>query len=361
MATPHVTVLIDTYNHETFIEDAIRSVIDQDFPSDEMEILVVDDGSTDRTPDIIRHFEPRVRLLRKKNGGQASAFNTGLAEARGEVVAFLDGDDWWAAGKLAAVVNVFRKDPSIGLVGHGIRHAYSDGTRSDECLRADAQFRIRTAGDAKVFRMRRCFLGTSRMAYRRDVLDRIGIVPAELTFEADEYLFTLGAVHSEVMILREPLTFYRLHGRNLFQLGSGDKAGIRRKQSVLADLAQALATRLRADGVPRDIENTIVECVQAEADHLRLILEKGTPWDTVRNELKIQRIFHEDASLRQRLFSFGRLVPALFLPSSTYYRWRHSWSASPFYRKLRRQFLPFPSPKEIERTEVECQGATHRK
>ena len=76
---PNVTVLIDTYNHERFIERAIASVLEQDMPMDGVEILVVDDGSTDRTPEIVRRFEPRVRLIRKPNGGQASAFNLGFA------------------------------------------------------------------------------------------------------------------------------------------------------------------------------------------------------------------------------------------------------------------------------------------
>ncbi|HZS70819.1 MAG TPA: glycosyltransferase, partial [Candidatus Acidoferrum sp.] len=77
---PFVSVLIDTYNHERFIEQAIASVLDQDFPASEMEVLVVDDGSTDRTPEVLRQFEPRVRVIRKANGGQASAFNAGIPQ-----------------------------------------------------------------------------------------------------------------------------------------------------------------------------------------------------------------------------------------------------------------------------------------
>ena len=106
---PRVSVLIDTYNHERFIERAILSVLEQDMPMDDVEILVVDDDSTDRTPVIIRRFEPRVRLIRKPNGGQASAFNVGIPECRGEIVAFLDGDDWWAPQKLRKVVEAMAK------------------------------------------------------------------------------------------------------------------------------------------------------------------------------------------------------------------------------------------------------------
>ncbi len=108
MGTPAVTVLIDTYNHERYIEEAIASVLEQDFPRAEMEILVVDDGSTDRTPEIVRKFTPDVRLIQKTNGGQASAFNTGIPEAQGDIVAFLDGDDWWAKEKLCGCYELFR-------------------------------------------------------------------------------------------------------------------------------------------------------------------------------------------------------------------------------------------------------------
>src|SRR5947207_177232 len=111
MSTPLVSVLIDTYNHERFIEEALASVLAQDYPAGDREILLVDDGSTDRTPELLRKFEPHVRVLRKSNGGQASAFNLGIPECRGEIVAFLDGDDWWASDKLTRVIAAMREEP----------------------------------------------------------------------------------------------------------------------------------------------------------------------------------------------------------------------------------------------------------
>src|SRR6266852_5119198 len=91
-----VSVLIDTYNHERFIEQAIVSALEQDFPAGEREIIVVDDGSTDSTAEITRKFKP--------HGGQASAFNAGIPECKGEIVSFLDGDDWWVANKIQLAV-----------------------------------------------------------------------------------------------------------------------------------------------------------------------------------------------------------------------------------------------------------------
>src|SRR5579863_10663042 len=138
---PHVTVLIDTYNHERFIERAITSVLEQDMPMDAVEILVVDDGSTDRTPEIVRRFEPRLRLIRKANGGQASAFNLGFAQARGEILATLDGDDWWAREKLRRVLEIFEANPEVGIVGHGLYEQYSDG-RPDGLILPGRPYRL---------------------------------------------------------------------------------------------------------------------------------------------------------------------------------------------------------------------------
>jgi hypothetical protein len=349
MTKPFVTILIDTYNHESFIEDAINSALQQDFPLAEAEILVVDDGSTDGTAALVRKYAPRVRLISKVNGGQASAFNAGIPEVRGEIVAFLDGDDWWAPHKLTAVAEAFGPDATIGLVGHGITEVHMDGGRRTEVPRQKCRFRVNSAEEAKEFRMRRGFLGTSRMAYRRELLERIGKVPEALRFEADEYLFTLGALFADVVILPEPLTFYRLHDKNLFQFSNGNTQAVRAKQKVLAALARSLRETMEQCGVPGEIAGVILECVEVEADHLRLIADGGWPWETVSTELKILRVFHSDASAWQHLFSYLRLTPAVILPARTYYRWRRGLSQLAFYQDLRRKVLPFPVPKHVER------------
>ena len=351
MPNPFVTALIDTYNHEAFIEKAIESVIQQDFPATEMEILVVDDGSTDRTAELVRKFGARVRLLRKANGGQASAFNAAIPEAQGAIVAFLDGDDWWAPNKLAAVTEIFAKDAAVGLVGHGVTEVYLDGRQHVIMPREVSRFRIGSQEDAKIFRMRKNFLGTSRMAYRKTVLDAIGAVPEELRFEADEYLFTLAGFFADVVVLREPYSFYRLHQGNLFQLSDGSAGSLRRKQQILAQLARVLREKLRELGVRDDITKTVIESVEVDAQVLRLMVDGGFPWETVRAELKIMRVQHSDASLTQHLFSYARLLPALVMPAGSYYRWRQRISRLEFYKGLRQRFLPFPVPRHVERQE----------
>ncbi len=345
-----VSVLIDTYNHERFIEQAITSVLAQDRPLNDAEIIVVDDGSTDHTPEIVRRFEPRVRLIRKANGGQASAFNVGIPECRGEIVAFLDGDDWWAPQKLRLVVEALERDPEAGIIGNGITEVLENGDEHSEVLRDTPRFRIDSLQGARIFRRRKSQLGTSRMTVRAEVLRKILPVPDALIIEADEYIFTLAAALSVVSILGEPLTFYRIHGGNLFQLSANSKESMLRKQKCMESLAQAIAARLSSFGTAKDATGAVAEAVQAEADLTRLQLSGGLPWETFSAEWKFYRIVHEDGTLPHRIFKLASLVPALFCPPRMYYNLRRKFATNEFFMKARKVFFPVPEPQHVIRS-----------
>jgi hypothetical protein len=349
LARAFASVLIDTYNHERFIEKAIVSVLEQDFDAADREIVVVDDESTDRTPEIVRSFAPRVRLLNKKNGGQASAFNAGIPECKGEIVAFLDGDDWWAKEKLQAVSSAFAADASVGLIGTGITEVHMDGREHTELLKEVPRFRVNSEAGARTFRLRKSFLGTSRMALRAELLRRIGQVPEELRIQADEYIFTLGAVLSDVLILREPLTYYRLHEGNAFQVANGNVEALRRKRMVLEALAISLREKLQEMGIGEEILRTVVEAVETDADLIRLSIDGGYPWETVSAELRNYRITHENASAAHRAMKYAALLPACLLPSRVYYSLRHRFVANGVYRKAREKWLPFLEPTHVDR------------
>jgi len=350
MAKPTVSVLIDTYNHERFIEQGIVSALEQDSPASEREIIVVDDGSTDRTSEIVRKFEPHVRLLKKQNGGQASAFNAGIPECQGQIIAFLDGDDWWTQGKLTAVVEAFTQNPSVGLVGHSITEVLADGSQRSELVKDTPRFRLDSQASARVFRQRKSFLGTSRMAYRSEILRRIGPVPVALVIQADEYLFTVAGLFAEVLILRPPLSFYRLHGHNWFQVADGNRKALRRKQEVLAALAGALRARFLEEEVSSGIAKTVVDAVQVEADLLRLSLDGGMPWQTVRAELMNYQITQENASFGHWVLKFASLLPACFLSPRRYALLKQRFSRNLLYRRTRAKWLPFLRPEHVDRT-----------
>ena len=333
---PFVSVLIDTHNHEHFIEQAILSVLEQDFPPSEREILVVDDGSTDNTGAIARKFEPQVRYLRKTNGGQASAFNVSIPETRGEVVAFLDGDDWWAKSKLRTVLEVLEKNPQIGAVGHGYYEAHADG-RPPVCIVPEKSFHLHfgDASAARLFGYLRGFLGTSKVTMRKAVLDRILPVPEELVIEADEFLFTLAVAIGGAIVLDQPLFHYRFHPGNLFQFQAQNTSKLRRKYNVLAGLLRTLPPRLESLGISREVVKAVLEPIWADAERIRLGLDGGSSLETFQVERAAYRLAYKDVSIRYRLFKGLVLGMTLLLPPRRFYRLRQ-WYADKGLRRLRR-------------------------
>jgi glycosyltransferase involved in cell wall biosynthesis len=338
LARPFVSVLIDTYNHERFIEQAVVSALEQDFPAGEREILVVDDGSTDRTAEIVRKFEPQVRLLRKANGGQASAFNAGIPECRGEVVAFLDGDDWWAPAKLRAVTEALEGAPDAGMVGHGFYQVDSGG-RVRSRIVPERSFRLsaRTLSGAREFARLKGFFGTSRVIYRRSVLERVLPVPEELVIEADEFLWTVGICLTDAILLPEPLFYYRFHGANLFMLQDGGTRGLRRKHQALSRLLACLPSRLAEQGVPDGIADALLEHVRVDADLLRLQLDGGSPLEMFHAERKTYQLFYGKKSPGFRLFKASVLALTLVIPPQWFLRLKR-WYAAKGLARIRSKF-----------------------
>ena len=163
-----VSVVIASYNMGHYLVHAVRSVLSQSYPN--VEVQIVDDGSTDSTASIVRQWEsdPRVHVHTQANAGQARAKNTGVALSRGRFIAFLDADDVWLPGKLARQMELFRGRPEVGVV-------YSDY----QCM--DGEGRLLEKG---VTRMRRGwvsgallienFVCYSAGVVRRECLERCG-------------------------------------------------------------------------------------------------------------------------------------------------------------------------------------------
>ncbi|MGA9883792.1 MAG: glycosyltransferase family A protein [Candidatus Acidiferrales bacterium] len=333
---PACTVLIDTYNHERFIEQAIISVLEQDFPRSSMEILVVDDGSSDRTPEMVRKFEPQVRLLRKANGGQASAFNAGIPEAKGGIVAFLDGDDWWARDKVKTITDYFAVKPHVGIVGHGIYEFDSTTNKAVSTVpKLYREFRLESVPEATFFRQMMCFFGTSRVAVRREVLTRVLPIPLSLEVEADEFLSIMSVAHSTGGLIEQPLTFYRLHEDNLFQLRKLDEAKSRRIQAVLVSLAKHLRVRLQSACIAPEVIHAIVEPLEVDSTQLRLMLDGGLRWETFQTERAKFRLAYKTGSTAYWIFKACVLACTLALPPRDFYKVREWYSGSK-WRKARR-------------------------
>ncbi len=340
---PHVSVLINTYNHEKFIEQSIQSVCEQTFPASEMEIIVVDDGSNDRTPEIIRKFVPRIRYIRKENGGQVSAFNAAIAEARGEIVAFLDGDDYWAPEKIAEVVKAFERNPSAAAVGHAYYEVDAQGLTAATVIPGMNHLSLENPRVARESYPLCVFLGTSRFAIRRSVLERFLPVPPELPF-FDNFLFSQALGISEAILLSQPLCYYRVHANNLWESRAPDERILWIKHRLLSGLLKHLPSRLAALGVPLETIDAYLEGTRPEADRLRLKLEGGKRREAFRVERACFQLAYQNPDFGYRMFNKLVLFLTLLLPPRAFYRMRDWYAQNQLSRA--RKMLGDAQPSE---------------
>jgi glycosyltransferase involved in cell wall biosynthesis len=204
-SAPIVSVVLPTYNRAGFLPDAIQSVLDQSF--EKWELLVVDDGSTDETSIVVQGFrDPRLRYLYQENAGVGAARNNGIAEARGEFVAFLDSDDFWLPQKLGRQVEVLVQNPQAGLVGGGcvfVDEAKQPIGRPSICPE-------RISGEA--FEIYTALPGSgSNAMIRRSVCEVVGVFDPSLRRAQDrEYWLRISRAF-EVHGVPEPTVAIRIH------------------------------------------------------------------------------------------------------------------------------------------------------
>jgi glycosyltransferase involved in cell wall biosynthesis len=314
MKAPFFTVLIDTYNYGQFIEEAVSSALAQDFPVEEQEILVVDDGSTDDTEERLRKFGAAIRYLRKPNGGQASAFNFGFEHARGEVIALLDADDVWLPAKLGRVYEEFERHPEAGMVYHRV-HLWNGEADISE----DTYF-IPVSG--RVVEDRRALLqypivGTSCLAFRREALQKLLPVPESLQFQADAYLTALIIFVAPVAAVPEFLGKYRLHEANLFQTNAErvSRSKIERRMAMRGALLGEIEKCLRKHGQELsspDIRDYLKQWEKAQETDGFALSAPGR-WKYFRHLLDFPRTYGEIMMPRHRAYSYLRAFAALLL------------------------------------------------
>lgn len=211
---PLVSVLIASWNYGRFVGAAIESALRQSYEN--LEVVVVDDGSTDDSCRVVQGYadrDLRVRLIRKPNGGAASALNRAFAESHGEIVCFLDADDLWASDKLARIVAAFRDHPDSGLATHPLEIIDGEGRRTGEFRCVDGGL---LGEDIATLRMGHLFPVSSGLSFRRAVLDHVMPIPEErFRSAADLAIAYAAAILTRTTFLPQMLASYRVHGDNL--------------------------------------------------------------------------------------------------------------------------------------------------
>lgn len=182
------SVVIPTFNRRTLLAEAIDSVLLQHCP--DLEIVVVDDGSSDGTHEMISMRYPQVRYFHQANRGPAAARNLGLRMARGDLVGLLDSDDLWWRGKVELEYQLLARHPEAdALAGNSSAWVLGRQRTADTFGQRGIQF---TEGQPRYFdwSMRIMLLGpvccTSSMTFRRSVLERLGSGPFDETLRYDE-------------------------------------------------------------------------------------------------------------------------------------------------------------------------------
>jgi len=321
VSTPRISVLIDAYNYGRYIEEAIASVVGQDFAPEEMEILVVDDGSTDDTRERVGKYAERVKYVYKENGGQASAFNRGIAEARGELIFLLDADDYWRPGKVRRIAGLFAEHPEVGMIYH--RYAEREESSGRMAEQVDPVISGNLA-ERKRDLISYWIYPTSTLAFRRGAVQGLLPVPEGLKIQADAYLAALAIFQGPVLGVEESLAVYRVHGGNLFHTsGAADETErLRRRMATREIFIEEITGWLRRSG--REVEREPVRSYLArwrlaqEADGFRL--RAPGRMKIFGHLLKYPIYFGARMSWRQRWAEYADAAGALCLGYGRY-RW----------------------------------------
>ena len=166
MEQPLVSIIIPTFNRAGLVREAIDSVLAQDYSR--LELIVVDDGSNDSTPEVVRAFGTALTFIQQPHTGVSAARNRGVAASHGALVAFLDSDDLWLPGKVTAQVALFQQQPQVQV-------CYTDEIWMRRGVRVNPrQIHQKHAGWIFLHSLPRCIISPSSIMLRRTLWDRLG-------------------------------------------------------------------------------------------------------------------------------------------------------------------------------------------
>jgi glycosyltransferase involved in cell wall biosynthesis len=215
-----VTILINNYNYGRFLGEAIDSALNQTYSN--IEVIVVDDGSTDSSREVIASYGDRIVPILKDNGGQASAFNAGFAASHGQWVFLLDSDDVFLSDKTERILDLAEQSPQAGLIAHNLEYCDARGV--------PINFLSPTIRERKVVddrelsqrgRVTAYLPATSGLCFRRGILREILPMPEGMV-TADAYLKVVALSLTPALQTPARLAKQRIHGEN-FYTGTGDR------------------------------------------------------------------------------------------------------------------------------------------
>ncbi len=226
---PTISVVIPSFNTSPYIGEAIQSVLDQSLrPS---EVIVVDDGSTDDTVDVAAAFGDPVRVFPQPHRGPAASRNFGVAQAQGDLLAFLDSDDLWTTDKLEKQVETLQRDGELQGVFGLVRQFYTPGLEVSEAQRQKLEATVETGYHA------------GALLICRDAFDSVG--PFDETFKLGEFIDWYARaqdIRLKLITLREVLMLRRIHNTNTGLLQLGKRSDYAKMIKKILDRRKAAAS-----------------------------------------------------------------------------------------------------------------------
>ena len=223
---PQVSVIIPTYNRAWVIKEAIDSVLTQDYT--EFELIVVDDGSTDQTFDVLESYRNDIKVLSQKNKGVSAARNRGIAEASGNFIAFLDSDDLWLSQKLSVQIDFFNQTPDALI-------CQTEEVWIRNGLRVNPKKRHKKPS-GMIFKpsLKLCLVSPSAVMIRRHLLDRVGRFDEALPACEDYDLWLRISCRFPIYLIDTPLIIKRGGHDDQLSKGTGlDKFRIKAIEKII--------------------------------------------------------------------------------------------------------------------------------
>jgi len=244
------SIVIDNFNYARYLPESIESALRQTYPH--TEVVVVDDASTDESAQVIRRYGSCIiPVLQARNGGQGAAFNAGFRASRGDVVMFLDADDYLYPDAVERVLAACQ--PGISKVQFRLDLVDADGHKIDLYPPPEVRLDDHDVVPALLNRGRYETTVTSGNAFMRTVLERILPIPEEeFRISADGYLVTVAPLFGPVVSIDEPQGGYRKHGASCWS-GGASPLGERLRRLLEHDEEKYRALVARASALGLDV------------------------------------------------------------------------------------------------------------
>ena len=206
---PKISVITPNYNYANYIGQTIESVINQDYEN--VEHIIVDDGSTDKSVEIIQEYvnkyPEKIRLITQENKGQSMAINVGFKNSTGDILAWINSDDWYCKNVFKKVVEIFNQNPDVDIVFGDYYNVDSNGKK--RFIYKNLKFNYFIA----------CMIGfgqvmaSNTVFWKKELLSKIGYIDESFSYAMDSEFFARLTRNANIKKVNYPVANYRFHSK----------------------------------------------------------------------------------------------------------------------------------------------------